>query len=103
MFGGPLLIVETRLLLLQMAGVRQDHRAEVDGRRRGIDRSGKALLDEPGNPTAMVQVGMGENDSIDLAGRDRCILPVSLSPFFVALEYATVNQDLKALLAGGIT
>ena len=102
MLGGPFLIVEARLLLLQVTGVRQDDGAQVDRRRGGIDRPVEALLDQPRNPTAMVEVRMREDHCVYLLRRNRHILPVSLPPLFVALEQPTVDQDLKAILAGGI-
>src|SRR5262245_48561651 len=79
-----------------MPGVRQDDAAEVDGRLSGVDGPAEAFFHESGNPAAVIEMGMGEDDGVDGVGGNGCVLPVALAPFFWSLEHAAVDQDLKA-------
>src|SRR5262249_11702188 len=45
------------------------------------------------------EVGMGQNDGVDLFGRDGKILPIALAPFLLPLEEAAINQHLQAGVA----
>jgi len=76
-------------------GIRQEDASQVDRSRCGINRPPKAFFYEPWNPARVIQVCVGENYRINLRRRYRSILPVSLSPLFLSLKQAAVNQDLK--------
>ena len=91
-----LFVVEGRIFFLQVAGIGQQNAAQVDGGRGCVDRSAKALLHQPGNPSAMVQVRMGQNCIIDGLWVDRQRLEVALFQFVGALEEAAVHQQLLA-------
>ena len=45
---------------------------------------------------------MSENDRVDLTRRNRHILPIAFTPFFLALKESAINQDLKAIFAARI-
>ena len=92
------MIVEARLFLLQMAGVRQYHRAQINGGRRGIDRPLETFFDQPRNPAAVVKMGVRQNHGVNLARRNRSIFPVAESPFLWALKKAAVDEHLHARL-----
>ncbi len=66
--GTFLLVVKGRVFFLQVAGVREDDAAQIHGGRSGVDRAGEALAAEAGNPSAVVQVGVGEDDGANLSG-----------------------------------
>jgi len=57
--------------LLQGCGVGQHGAAKVSGGRCGEDAAGKALLDQHGQLAAVVEMGMRENDGVDLLGLER--------------------------------
>ena len=97
------LVIEIRIFFLQVAGVGQDDSTEIDRGRRSVDGSAKALFDEARNPAAVIEVGVREEDRINLPARNRRFTPISLAPFLGALEEATVNEELKTLLPAGIT
>jgi hypothetical protein len=96
------LVVERRIFFLKMAGVGQHHRAEFDRRLGREDRTAKPLLDQTRNPAAMVKVSVRENDCINLARRNRRVLPVALAPFLLSLKHSAIDQNLKPLFASRV-
>ena len=92
MLGLPRLVIEIRIFFLQVAGVGQNDSAEIDRGRRSVDGSAKSLFDQARNPAAVIEVGVREDDGINLPGRNRRVTPISLAPFLGALEEATVNE-----------
>src|SRR5215470_11276305 len=96
---GAFLVMKPSFFFLKMAGIGKDHRAQVDRRLRRVDRALEALFDQPGNPTAVVQMGMGQDHGINLSRRHWRIFPVADAPLLPALKQATVNENLQALLA----
>ena len=96
------LVVEARVFFLQVAGIRQDDAAQINRWRSGVDRAAKAFFDQAWDPSAVVEMGMGEDDGINFFRRDWSVVPIALAPFFGALEHATVDQNLQAALSGEI-
>ena len=76
MLGRPLPVVVRRLLLLEVARVRQEDPREVPGASRRGDRPAEAVLDEPRQVSDVVDVSMGEGDGVDPRGIDRQLVPV---------------------------
>ena len=68
---------------------------QVDGCGRRVNRPAKSLLHQAGNPAAVIEVGVGEDDGIDIARRHGRVLPVALTPFFLSLKHSAVDQGLK--------
>jgi hypothetical protein len=100
--GRFLLVVKARLFFLQMAGVRQDDRTQIDCRRRGKDRPVEAFFDQPGNPAAVVEMRVRQNHGINVTRRNGSVFPVAQSPFLLSLKKTAVNQHLHAGLVGRI-
>jgi len=89
-----MLVVECGVFFLEVAGIRQQNAAKVNGRGRRIDRPGEALPDEARNVSAVIQVSVRKNDCVDLARRYRTVLPVALAPFLLSLEESAIDQHL---------
>ena len=60
------------------------------------DAAAEPVGDEARQITAMVEVGVGENDRMDLARRDRQRLPVAFAQFLEPLEEPAVDQNTHA-------
>ncbi|OPZ87958.1 MAG: hypothetical protein BWY75_01744 [bacterium ADurb.Bin425] len=58
-----------RLLFLQIAGIGQDDGHQVVSGRRDIHLAAEAVLDQLGQIAAVVNVGVAEDDEVDVAGR----------------------------------
>jgi len=80
-------------------GIGQQDAAQIDGGRRGIDWPVKALLDQSRNPAAVIDVGVGQDDGIDLTGREGQVFPITLAPFLLPLEETAIHQHLDATAA----
>ena len=78
--------------LLDVARVRQHDRAQVDGGHRGVDG---ALETEPRKlrqQAAMVDMGVGQHDCVDICRPERERLVVQFPQGFRALKQAAVDQ-----------
>ena len=62
---------------LQVRRVEQQDLRELPRRRRAEDRSAEAELHEPRHPPDVVEVGVGEDDRVHLAGRELGLGPVA--------------------------
>jgi hypothetical protein len=87
-----------RILLLQVAGVRQQQGAQLARRLRGMDRAAEALARQGRQVAAVVDVRMREHHRIDLACGERERLPVAQAQLLQALEQAAVHQHPVALV-----
>jgi hypothetical protein len=67
--------------------------AQLDGRLGGEDRSTKTLLDEQRQAAGVVDVGVAENDVVELFGVEGEGLPVSSVPLLAALDQPAVEED----------
>jgi hypothetical protein len=82
-----------RVLLLEAAGVRQEDLAEVAGRRCTERGSGEPIAYECGQESAVIDVGVGEDDGRERLRLDRERSPVAQSQLFHPLVEATVDQE----------
>jgi hypothetical protein len=96
MLGRSFLVMEARFFFLQVAGVGQHHRAQVDGGLGGVNGAVKAFFHQPRNPAAVVEMSVGEDDGVNGMRRHRCILPIARAPFLGPLEEPAVDQHLHA-------
>jgi hypothetical protein len=71
-----MLVPISGVLFLQPSAVGKADPGQGDRRPGGIDRTPKAVPNEPGEVADVVEVGMGENDRIDFGWRYRKGLPV---------------------------
>ena len=75
-----------RLLFLEMAGIGQHDRTQINSRSRGVDGTMKTLGDQPRNVAGVVEMSMSKDNGVYFTGRDWRVLPVALTPFFLPLE-----------------
>ena len=90
--GEAALVGEASLLLLDVGGVRQEDRGQFTRVAGREDRSAISVADQPGEPTAVVDVGVGDDDGVDGGRIDREDFPVRQSVAFDALEQPCVDE-----------
>ena len=76
-----------------MAAVREHEGEQVRGRLRGMDRAPEPVLGELGQQTAVIDVGMGQQDEVDGVGLEGKAAVVELTHRLGALEHAAVDQE----------
>ena len=86
-------VEEFGFLLQQVAGVGQQDLAQVERPVGAIHLAPKAAAGEQRQVAAVVQVGMGQHDRINLVRRDRQTGPVAQAQRLVALKQAAVHQQ----------
>src|SRR4030042_2637607 len=81
------------IFYLNVGGVHQHNFSNFFGCRSAVNRATATIMYKFGKHTAMIQTGMGQQDSINETGRYREFSPVTLTilPFLVQ---TTVNQYL---------
>ena len=83
-----------RVLFLDLGGVGEHHAQQVARRRRAVDRPVEPLADERRQVAAVVDVGVAEDDRVDLV-RVKREVAVALPGFLAAaLVQPAVEQDL---------
>src|ERR1700722_14179391 len=82
-----------------MPGVGKNNPAQIDRWCGGVDRPAEAFLDQAGNPAAMIEMSVGEDDRVNPIGRDRHVMPVALAPLFRALKHAAVDENQQPALS----
>ena len=86
-----------RELLLELAGVEQNQAGQLDSAFRGIDGAPVTLGHDVWNEPAMIQMGVGENDRVQLGrvvGEGHAIAHHLVRP---ALEHAAVDEHLGSI------
>src|SRR5687767_3565519 len=90
--GESMHIGKFRIFLLQIAAVRQENPAELQGCRRAVHRTSEAKLDQARDIAAMVDMGMSQNNGVDRRGIQRRRGPVAQPQLFVALKQSAIDQ-----------
>src|ERR1035437_408563 len=90
-------VIEAGIFFLQVAGVGKNDSAQINSRRRGVNRSAESFFYEARNPAAVVEVSVRQDDRINFLGRNRRAAPVALAPFFRALKEAAIDENLDAV------
>ena len=88
--------LEGRVLLLDRGGIHEGDRDEIRRRRRRQDGSREAVVNEPWEEAAVVEVGVGEEDEIEVVGRDRERVPVPVEEGPLLMESA-VDEAAQAV------
>ncbi len=88
-----LLLREAGLFFLQGAGIFEHQAGERAGRLGAVDRAAVALCHEARQEAGVVEVGVGEDDRVDLLRPERERAPVALLELLVALEEAAVDEQ----------
>jgi hypothetical protein len=88
------LLFQGRIFFQKMPRIQQDDFRQVGGCAGRQDRMGISLFDETGNQARMVQMGMSQQQEIDLLGGSRERPPVAfqIGPF---LEKPAVDEQLQ--------
>ena len=80
-------------LLVELAGVEEDERGELDRPRCRVDRAAVAGLDQERDQAAMVEMGMGQEHGVDVACIECERDPVADRFVRAALEHPAVDED----------
>ena len=89
-----LLVLPLRVALLDEGGVPQHDRHQLTGQTGGEDLALKALFHQQGDPAGVVDMGVGHDDVVDVAGGEIQRVFVVLVP---ALLKTAVDEDLFAV------
>ena len=94
--SGPLalLVFPLGVTLLDVGGVPQHNVQQLGGEAGAVDVAAKSLLDEQGNAAGVVNVGVGDNDVLNVAGHEVQLGVVDLIP---PLLQAAVNEHLVSV------
>ena len=84
-------------LLVQVSGVEEHEGRQLDGPGRRVDRPAKPALDEERQQAAVVEVGVGQHDGVELRGVEPERDPVADGLVGAALEHAAVDEDAGPL------
>jgi hypothetical protein len=93
MAGIAVAVGQRGILFLDEATVRQQVLAKITGGRGGNDRPAKSVTAQQRQIAGMIEMGMGEDDLVDLLRCDRQRRPVAQPQVLVTLEQATVDQQ----------
>ena len=88
----PVLVCLPSILLLNAASIRQDQLTQVFRPWRAEDTPLVPLRGQPGKVAHMIQVGMGEDHSMEATGQNWKFVPVSETELLQPLEQAAVEQ-----------
>ena len=90
-----LLVMKRRVFFLQVAGIRKQDAAQIDGRLRGVDRAAVAFLHQSRNPTTVIEMRVRQNHRIDFIRWNGRLLPIPFAPLLLSLEESAVDQHLE--------
>jgi hypothetical protein len=86
-------VAPLRLLLVQMRRVEQHQPRKVARGRGADDLTAKPALHQERNASAMVEMGMGQQQHVDIGGVEAEIVGVLLVQLPPALEHAAIHED----------
>lgn len=89
-FVAPLF--ELSVLFLQAGGIEKDDLGDIGGGFGAVDVAAETFLDQFGDKAGVVEVGVGDQDSIDAVGRDGERLPVAAEVLSLLIK-AAIDQD----------
>ena len=94
--SGPLalLVFPFGVTFLDVGGIPQHNVQQLGGEAGAVDVAAKSLLDEQGNAAGVVNVGVGDNDILNVAGHEVQLGVVDLIP---PLLQAAVNEHLVSV------
>ena len=84
------------ILFLNMAAIRQQDFTQIKRGFGTIDRAFKSGLDQHGDIAAMIQMGMCQEQCINIARIDRQPFPVAQAQLLMPLKQSAINHDLFA-------
>jgi hypothetical protein len=93
----PASVLALEVCELQAEGVTHDHPTQVEGRLGAEDRTGVTALREEREPTDVVEVGVADDDGIQVPARQRRDVAILGDRLTVALVEPAIDQDAGAL------
>ena len=81
---------------LQMGGIHHHEARQLRGRRRRYDLALKAAFDEKRQPSAMIEMGVGQKHDVDAGRIETEGMPVLLFQFAAALKQSAIDQNALA-------
>ena len=93
-FALPALVDAVGLAHRETGGVAQQYGEQVTAGRVGVDRAAVAALDQQRQPTAVVDMGVAEDDRVDGRGLERERVTVAAHRIATALHQPAVEQHL---------
>ena len=93
MLGVAALVGELGVLFLQVRGIGQHELAQVGRAGGAVNGSLEPLRNEPRQPAGMIDVRVGQHDSMNRLGRYWQRRPIALAQLLETLEQTTVEQD----------
>ena len=85
-----------RVGFLKITAVGQQDRAQIRRAIGTVYRALEAVPDQQRDVTAVIDMGMGQDHGVDVAGRHGQVGPVAQAQFFQPLEQPAVDQDFTA-------
>ncbi|MNF71842.1 hypothetical protein D3C84_538010 [compost metagenome] len=85
---------ELRFLFLQAAAVQQQDFHQFTGGGRGVDRAAITIAHQYGQIAAVIKMGMGQHNGIEVADRKLERVAIVQSQLLVALEQTAVDQHM---------
>ncbi len=79
--------------LLDAAGIRQQDFAKIARQAGAQDRSPEPVIDEHGQVAAVIEMRVGEDDSVEARGIKRRTVPVAQTKLLVTLEQAAIDEE----------
>jgi hypothetical protein len=89
-------VKELGILLLQESTVHQDQFSHIPRRFRRVDPAAETIPDKPGQVSAVVEMGMCQDDGVDGVRLNWKLLPVQFAQVLESLEQAAIDQDAMA-------
>ncbi len=97
--GMPLLPARLALgeLLVELAGVEQDERRQLDRAGGGVDGAAISALDQQRQQAAVVEMGMGQEDGVEIGRMEGERDAIADRFVRAALEHPAIDEDLCPL------
>jgi hypothetical protein len=92
-----MLVGKKSILLLNVPTVGQQDVAQIAGASAGMDSSCESVFDQQGQVATVVQMRMGQDDSLEISRRLVQGIPVAQSQWFVALKQSAIDQQAFAI------
>ena len=101
-FGKTVFVGKERIFFLDVTTVGQQDLTQIAGARGGVDATPETLLGQQGHIAAVIEVGMGENDGVDVIWRKGQGRPIAQAKLLVALEQTAIHQQALAIVLNGV-
>jgi hypothetical protein len=89
----PVLVSESRFLLLQVSGIRKENTQKIERCGRCVNGPFEALIDEAWKVTGVIYMRVRENNRIDGTRVHGRRFPIPQAKILEPLEKATINED----------